>query len=117
MAHKKGVGSSRNGRDAAEAPRRQKSMAARPSPPGASWCGQCGTKLTPEQRRTGQGLYPLRLISGVVKFENMNRKRPFSVLCAPVAGSCAEDGRRLTPFPGCVASSYPGNIRGAPSES
>jgi len=69
MAHKKGVGSSRQRpRQQAEAPRRQRVWRRdrhRRERPGR----QCGTKLHPGNTSDGQGLYPLRLISGVVKFE------------------------------------------------
>lgn len=76
MAHKKGVGSSRNGRDSNPKFRGVKKFGGESVVAGNIIIRQCGTKYHPG-RNVGMGndftIYSL--IDGVVKFEHKNRIR------------------------------------------
>ena len=76
MAHKKGVGSSRNGRDSNPKYRGVKKYGGEPVVAGNIIVRQCGTKLHPG-RNVGMGTdYTIySLIDGVVKFEHHSRSR------------------------------------------
>jgi len=87
MAHKKGVGSSRNGRDSASKRLGVKEFAGERVSAGAVLVRQRGTKLHPG-RNVGRGgddtLFAL--IDGHVKFETAGGRRVVSVYpIAPVA--------------------------------
>lgn len=83
MAHKKGVGSSRNGRDSNPQHLGVKRYGGQPVRAGAILLRQRGTKFHPG-RNVGRGgddtLFSL--IDGVVKFERMNRREVVSVYAA-----------------------------------
>ena len=76
MAHKKGVGSSRNGRDSNPQYRGVKKFGGEKVIAGNIIVRQCGTKWHPG-RNVGLGtdftIYSL--IDGIVKFEHKNKKR------------------------------------------
>ena len=76
MAHKKGVGSSRNGRDSNPQYRGVKKFGGEHVRAGNIIIRQCGTKFHPG-RNVGLGTdYTIySLIDGVVKFEHKNRTR------------------------------------------
>ena len=76
MAHKKGVGSSRNGRDSNAQYRGVKKFGGEQVRAGNILIRQCGTKIHPG-RNVGLGRdYTIySLIDGVVKFEHKDRRR------------------------------------------
>jgi len=76
MAHKKGVGSSRNGRDSNAQYRGVKKFGGEQVRAGNILIRQCGTKFHPG-RNVGLGRdYTIySLIDGVVKFEHKDRRR------------------------------------------
>jgi large subunit ribosomal protein L27 len=76
MAHKKGVGSSRNGRDSNPQYRGVKKYGGERVRAGNIIIRQCGTKVHPG-RNVGLGSdYTIfALIDGVVKFEHKNKTR------------------------------------------
>ena len=76
MAHKKGVGSSRNGRDSNPKYRGVKKYGGESVAAGNIILRQCGTKWHPG-RNVGMGTdYTIySLIDGVVKFEHYSRSR------------------------------------------
>jgi large subunit ribosomal protein L27 len=90
MAHKKGVGSSRNGRDSAAQRLGVKEHAGHAVRAGAILIRQRGTKMKPGTN-VGLGkddtLYSL--IDGVVKFEGFKRTRRVSVYPAAAEGTTA----------------------------
>src|SRR5438093_2774670 len=90
MAHKKGVGSSRNGRDSAAQRLGVKEHAGHAVRAGAILIRQRGTKMKPGTN-VGLGkddtLYSL--IDGVVKFEGFKRTRRVSVYPAATEGTTA----------------------------
>ena|SRR5437868_4759855 len=90
MAHKKGVGSSRNGRDSAAQRLGVKEHAGHAVRAGAILIRQRGTKMKPGTN-VGLGkddtLYSL--IDGVVKFEGFKRTRRVSVYPAAAEGTPA----------------------------
>jgi large subunit ribosomal protein L27 len=106
MAHKKGVGSSRNGRDSAAQRLGVKEHAGHPVRAGAILIRQRGTKMKPGTN-VGLGkddtLYSL--IDGVVKFEGFKRTRRVSVYPAAVQQSVP--AMVETPPPAAVASAPP----------
>ncbi len=85
MAHKKGVGSSRNGRDSNPKYRGVKKFGGEVVRAGNIIVRQCGTKFHPG-RNVGVGSdYTLfSLIDGVVKFEHKNKTR-YKVSVYPAA--------------------------------
>ena len=92
MAHKKGVGSSRNGRDSKPKRRGVKKYGGETVSAGSILVRQCGTKLHPGNNvGLGKDFTLYSLIHGVVKFENMNRKRRVSVYAAPVPEAAVEE--------------------------
>ena len=76
MAHKKGVGSSRNGRDSNPKFRGVKRYGGEVVRPGNIIIRQCGTKYHPGNNvGIGTDYTIYALIEGVVKFENKDRRR------------------------------------------
>ncbi len=84
MAHKKGVGSSRNGRDSNPQRRGVKQYGGQVVKAGYILVRQCGTPLHPG-RNVGMGRdYTLfALIDGVVTFEGAKKRRRVSVYAVP----------------------------------
>lgn len=85
MAHKKGVGSTRNGRDSNAQYRGVKKFGGELVTPGSIIIRQCGTQFHPG-RNVGLGSdYTIyALIEGVVKFEHKSKSRyKISVYPAP----------------------------------
>jgi large subunit ribosomal protein L27 len=89
MAHKKGVGSSRNGRDSNPQYRGVKKFGGETVRAGNIIVRQCGTKWHPG-RNVGLGtdftIYSL--IDGVVKFEHKSKAR-YTVSVSPVETTAA----------------------------
>lgn len=74
MAHKKGVGSSRNGRDSNGQRRGVKLFDGQAVPAGSIIVRQCGTKFKPGQNvGIGKDNTLFAKITGVVKFERVGR--------------------------------------------
>ncbi len=84
MAHKKGVGSSRNGRDSNPKFRGIKKYGGEFVGPGNIILRQCGTKWHPG-KNVGMGTdYTIySLVEGVVQFEHHNKRR-YRVSVVPV---------------------------------
>ena len=80
MAHKKGVGSSRNGRDSNPSRRGVKRCGGQPVRAGNIVVRQRGTRIHPG-RNVGRGKDDtlFSLIDGVVKFERMRARNVVSV--------------------------------------
>lgn len=86
MAHKKGVGSSRNGRDSNPKRRGVKQYGGEVVRAGNILVRQCGTKFHPGVNvGLGRDYTLFSLIDGVVKFEGRPDRRKVSVYPAPVA--------------------------------
>ena len=87
MAHKKGVGSSRNGRDSNPQRRGVKEYGGEVVKAGSILVRQCGTKLHPGKNvGLGRDYTIFALIAGTVKFEGTRERRRVSVVpFAPVA--------------------------------
>jgi large subunit ribosomal protein L27 len=78
MAHKKGVGSSKNGRDSNGQRRGTKVFSGQAVPAGSIIVRQCGTRIMPGLNvGLGSDCTLFAKITGVVKFERVgkNRKR------------------------------------------
>ena len=76
MAHKKGQGSSRNGRDSKPKYRGVKASGGQVVKPGSIIVRQCGTKWHPGRNvGLGSDFTIYSLIDGVVKFEHKSRSR------------------------------------------
>ncbi len=76
MAHKKGVGSSKNGRDSAGQRRGTKVYSGQAVPAGSIIVRQCGTKIKPGYNvGVGKDCTLFAKITGVVKFERVGRDR------------------------------------------
>lgn len=76
MAHKKGVGSSRNGRDSNPKMRGVKHYGGEFVQPGAIIVRQCGTKIHPGKNvGLGRDYTIFSLIEGRVAFEAIDRNR------------------------------------------
>lgn len=76
MAHKKGVGSSRNGRDSKPKMRGVKHYGGELVQPGAIIVRQCGTKIHPGKNvGLGRDYTIFSLIEGRVTFEAIDRNR------------------------------------------
>ncbi len=74
MAHKKGVGSSRNGRDSKPKMRGVKRYGGELVQPGSIIIRQCGTKVRPgENVGLGRDYTIYSMIDGYVKFEDYSR--------------------------------------------
>ncbi len=81
MAHKKGVGSSRNGRDSNPQRRGVKEFGGEVVKPGSILVRQCGTKLHPGKNvGLGRDYTLFSLIAGTVKFEGHQGRRRVSVV-------------------------------------
>ena len=89
MAHKKGVGSTRNGRDSNPQYRGVKKFGGEQVTPGSIIIRQCGTQFHPG-RNVGLGSdYTIySLIQGVVKFEHKSKAR-YKVSVYPAAAEKA----------------------------
>lgn len=86
MAHKKGMGSSRNGRDSNAQRRGVKEYGGETVRAGYILVRQCGTKLHPGKNvGLGKDYTIFALIDGVVKFEGDKKKRRVSVYAAEPA--------------------------------
>ncbi len=84
MAHKKGVGSSRNGRDSNPQRRGVKKYGGEVVRAGNILVRQCGTKLHPgKDVGLGKDYTLFALIDGVVKFEGAKDRRRVSVYAVP----------------------------------
>ncbi len=80
MAHKKGMGSSRNGRDSNPQRRGVKQYGGQTVRAGYILVRQCGTKLHPGKNvGLGKDYTIFSLIDGVVKFEGDKKRRRVSV--------------------------------------
>jgi large subunit ribosomal protein L27 len=90
MAHKKGVGSSRNGRDSNPKYRGIKKYGGEFVEAGNIIVRQCGTKWHPG-RNVGMGTdYTIySLVDGVVQFDHKNKRR-YKVSVVPVAFEAGE---------------------------
>ncbi|HYF61767.1 MAG TPA: 50S ribosomal protein L27 [Herpetosiphonaceae bacterium] len=76
MAHKKGVGSSRNGRDSKPKMRGVKRYGGEVVRPGSIILRQCGTQVRPgENVGLGRDFTIYSMIDGVVKFEDYSRNQ------------------------------------------
>src|SRR6266550_2700726 len=92
MAHKKGVGSSRNGRDSNCKRRGVKEYGGESVKAGNVLVRQCGTKLHPGNNvGCGRDYTLFALISGVVKFEGPKDRRRVSVYPEIVSELIAEE--------------------------
>ncbi len=79
MAHKKGVGSSRNGRDSQGQRRGVKIFEGQAIPAGSIIVRQCGTKIHPGFNvGLGRDHTLFAKITGVVKFERRGKDRIFA---------------------------------------
>src|SRR5437764_13196131 len=91
MAHKKGVGSSRNGRDSNPKRRGVKEYGGEVVRAGNVLVRQCGTKLHPGNNvGLGRDYTLFSLIDGIVKFEGDRKRRRVSVYPAPEPAPTAE---------------------------
>ena len=76
MAHKKGVGSSKNGRDSAGQRRGTKVFSGQAVPAGSIIVRQCGTRIKPGYNvGVGKDCTLFAQVTGVVKFERVGRDR------------------------------------------
>jgi len=74
MAHKKGVGSSRNGRDSQGQRRGTKVYSGEAVPAGSIIVRQCGTKIKPGYNvGIGKDCTLFAKVTGVVKFERVGK--------------------------------------------
>ncbi|MBP1465113.1 50S ribosomal protein L27 [Candidatus Chloroploca sp. M-50] len=89
MAHKKGVGSSRNGRDSKPKMRGVKAYGGQRVVPGNIIVRQCGTKIKPGKNvGLGRDYTIYAMIEGVVKFQPYSRSQKMvSVIPFEVAAS------------------------------
>ena len=91
MAHKKGVGSSRNGRDSKPKMRGVKKFGGEVVKPGMIIVRQCGTKIRPGTNvGLGRDYTIYAMIDGVVKFEHFSRDQKM-VSVYPRAATAAQD--------------------------
>jgi large subunit ribosomal protein L27 len=115
MAHKKGVGSSRNGRDSAAQRLGVKEHAGHAVRAGAILIRQRGTKMKPGTN-VGLGkddtLYSL--IDGVVKFEGFKRTRRVSVY-PPAAEPTAPAAEPAGTVAQATVASTPADVAPAPT--
>jgi large subunit ribosomal protein L27 len=76
MAHKKGVGSSKNGRDSNGQRRGTKVYSGQAIPAGSIIVRQCGTKIKPGYNvGIGKDCTLFAKVTGVVKFERVGKDR------------------------------------------
>ena len=86
MAHKKGQGSSRNGRDSKPKFRGVKVYAGQPVRAGGIIVRQCGSVLHAGTNvGTGRDFTLFALVDGVVKFERLGKDRKKVTVVAPAA--------------------------------
>jgi large subunit ribosomal protein L27 len=92
MAHKKGQGSSRNGRDSGPQYRGVKVFAGEHVLPGGIIVRQVGTKIHPGKNvGLGRDYTLFSLIEGTVKFERFGKDRKrVTVIAAPAVAAAAE---------------------------
>ncbi len=91
MAHKKGVGSSRNGRDSNPQRRGVKKYGGEIVKAGNVLVRQCGTKLHPGKNvDCGRDYTLFALIAGYVKFEGPKARRKVSVYPVPISEPIAD---------------------------
>ena len=91
MAHKKGVGSSRNGRDSKPKMRGVKKFGGEVVKPGMIIVRQVGTKIRPGTNvGLGRDYTIYSMINGVVTFEPFSRDQKM-VSVYPAAGAVAAD--------------------------
>jgi len=91
MAHKKGVGSSRNGRDSNAQRRGVKRFDGELVRPGNILVRQCGTRFHPGKNvGMGRDYTIFAVIDGTVKFEPYSRGRK-KISVYPVAATAAAD--------------------------
>jgi len=91
MAHKKGVGSSRNGRDSNPQRRGVKQYGGQVVKAGYILVRQCGTPLHPGNNvGMGRDYTLFSLIDGVVTFEGPKARRRVSVYPVPVTAPAEE---------------------------
>ena len=84
MAHKKGVGSSRNGRDSKPKMRGVKKFGGEKVLAGYIIVRQCGTKLHPGKNvGMGRDFTIFSMIDGIVTFEGTGERRRVSVYPTP----------------------------------
>ena len=109
MAHKKGVGSSRNGRDSAAQRLGLKEHAGHTVRAGAILVRQCGTKMKPGTNvGLGKDYTIYSLIDGVVKFEGFKKTRRISVYPSVHADSAtAVTPTAVDPAPAAPAPAAP----------
>lgn len=89
MAHKKGQGSSRNGRDSAGQRRGVKVYGGQEVPAGSILVRQVGTLIHPGQNvRLGRDFTLYATVDGVVKYERLGRDRK-KVSVYPAAAATA----------------------------
>ncbi|HLV80183.1 MAG TPA: 50S ribosomal protein L27 [Chthonomonadaceae bacterium] len=92
MAHKKGVGSSRNGRDSKPKRLGVKEFGGETVRAGNVLVRQRGTKLHPGNNvGLGKDYTLFALIDGIVKFEGHSKRRRVSVYAAPAATAPQEE--------------------------
>jgi large subunit ribosomal protein L27 len=88
MAHKKGQGSSRNGRDSNSQRRGTKVFGGQAITAGSIIVRQLGTKIHPGTNvRAGRDFTLFALIDGVVKFERYDRNRKMVSVYPPAAAA------------------------------
>ena len=110
MAHKKGVGSSRNGRDSNAQHRGVKKYGGEVVRAGNIIVRQCGTKLHPGKNvGLGKDYTIFALIDGLVTFEGPDQRRRVSVY-APVAVAETTDTPVLTTASPDGVSSQPAAV-------
>ncbi len=98
MAHKKGVGSSRNGRDSKAKRLGVKEFGGETVRAGNVLVRQRGTKLHPGNNvGLGKDYTLFALIDGTVKFEGDRKRRRVSVYAAPAAPVQAEPAEATAP--------------------
>lgn len=91
MAHKKGVGSSRNGRDSNPQYLGVKKFGGEKVRAGYVLVRQCGTKFHPGKNvGLGKDYTLFALIDGIVTFEGDKKRRRISVYSPPPAEAPAE---------------------------
>ena len=90
MAHKKGVGSSRNGRDSNPKRRGVKEFGGETVRAGNILVRQCGTKFHPGNNvGLGRDYTLFALIDGIVTFEGDKKRRRVSVYAPTIAAAVA----------------------------
>jgi len=104
MAHKKGMGSSRNGRDSKPKMRGVKEYGGEKVRAGYILVRQCGTKLHPGNNvGLGRDYTIFALIDGYVKFEGNEKRRKVSVYATPDVLPTAVVAEPIVPVAEAVA--------------